>query len=112
MEDFTTNWSDSEFHTYVLLHCAHADFIESNDEQELIKSKVSESEYKHIHKEFDNDSDYASLQKIMAAAKRLEYSSEDIDQLFSEIKELFLSDGMYDILEKNLMLGLKHLLSK
>ena len=83
MEDFSTNWSDSEFHTYVLLSCAHADFIESNEERELIKSKVSESEYKHIHKEFDTDNDYASLQKIMATAKRLEYSSEEIDQLFS-----------------------------
>jgi len=112
MEDFNTTWSNSEFHAYVLLHCAHADFIESNDEVDLIKSKVSESEYNHIHKEFDNDNDYQSIQKIMVTAKRLNYSGDQVEQLFSEMKELFLSDGEYGTLEHNLMLGLKHLLSK
>ena len=50
--------------------------------------------------------------KILAAAERLDYSYKQIDQLFSEMKELFLSDGEYDILEQNLMLGLRHLLTQ
>ncbi len=100
MEDFNTTWSNSEFHAYVLLHCAHADFIESNDEVDLIKSKVSESEYNHIHKEFDNDNDYQSIQKIMVTAKRLNYSGDQVEQLFSEMKELetlLLSNLKHDV---------------
>ena len=64
MSDYTTDWSSNEFHAYVLLYCAHADFIESDEEQEMIKSKVSQSDYIHIHKEFDEDNDYTSIQNI------------------------------------------------
>ena len=38
----------------------------------------------------------------------VEYPMHDI--LINEIKELFLSDGEYDILEKNIFKGLKHIL--
>ncbi len=112
MEDYTTNWSRNEFKAYLLLYCANADFIETTEESEIIKSKIDSETYNSIHKEFNNDNDYQSLQKILSTIKRFEYSEEQIDILFSKIKELFLSDGEYDTIERNLYIGLKHLLSK
>ncbi|MBL4668469.1 MAG: hypothetical protein HRT73_16555 [Flavobacteriales bacterium] len=112
MKDFNTNWTRNEFKAYILLYCANADFIETPEEIEMIKSKIDGDTYKSIHKDFDNDNDYQSLQKILSTLKRFEYSEAEIDVLFGKIKDLFLADGEYGTVEQNLYLGLKHLLSK
>ena len=109
-KDLTTNWSKAEFKAYLLLFCANADFIESEEEKEFIKSKIDTETYNRIHKEFDADNDYQGIQKIMWTAKKHDYSKEQIDVLMEDIKVLFLSDGEYDTLERNLMIGLKRLL--
>ncbi len=112
MEDFTTNWTHEELKAYMLLYCAHADFIVSPEEKEYIKSRVGEEEYRRIRKEFEEDNDYQQIQKINATIERLNYSKEEIDEAFQSIKGLFLSDGEMDILEENIYRGLKHLLQK
>ena len=98
----TTNWTKTEFKAYLLLHCANADFIESKEEKDFIKSKVDAATFDKIHAEFEGDNDYQSIQKIMHTAERLDYSHEQIEDLVEEIKELFLSDGNFDTLERNL----------
>lgn len=112
MEEFTTNWTHEELKGYMLLYCAHADFIVSQEEKEYIKSKVGVEKYRKIRKEFDEDNDYQQIQKIHNTIERLDYSKEEIDEAFKSIKKLFLSDGEMDILEQNIYRGLKHLLKK
>ena len=110
MKDFTTDWSKEELKAYLLLYCAHADIVESEEEKQLIISKVGEDKYEEIHKEFENDNDYQSIQKIKSTLERYDYSEDELDLLFYEIKQLFLSDGEYDTLERNIEMGLKHIL--
>lgn len=112
MEDFTTDWTHQELKAYMLLYCAHADFIITPEEKEYIKSKVGSEKYKKIHREFEMDNDYQQIQKINSTIKRFQYSKEEIDEAFKSIKDLFLSDGEMDILELNIYRGLKHLLQK
>lgn len=112
MEDFTTDWTHEELKGYMLLYCAHANFIVSKEEKEYIKSKVGEEKYKKIRDEFEEDNDYQQIQKINSTIERLQYSKEEIDEAFQSIKSLFLSDGEMDILEQNIYRGLKHLLMK
>jgi uncharacterized protein YihD (DUF1040 family) len=111
MEKNKTNWTKEEFRAYILIYCANADFVESEEEKEMIKSKVSAETFKLVHKEFDGDSDFQRIQKIQFTAKELGYSKEEISSLIEELKELFMSDGTFDILEKNLLKGLMHLLN-
>ena len=110
MNTFETTWTKEELAAYVLLYCAHADYVEDPEEIELIRSKVDKAHYKAIHKEFENDNDYQSIQKIEAAIDRLGYSKKEVNTLISEMKALFLSDGHYDETEKMLFLGLKKIL--
>ena len=110
MNESTTEWSRDEFRAYILLYSAHADFIETDEERDMIKSKIDNTLFERIHAEFDVDSDFQRIQKIMSSAKRLDYSQEQVDTLMTEIKALFLSDGKYDILEKNMLRELKRLL--
>lgn len=109
-QDFTTNWTHQELKAYMLLYCAHADFVITEEEKDFIKSRIDESKYKRIRREFENDNDYQRIQKINTTIERFNYSKVEIDAAFQSIKELFLSDGKMDILEKNIYRGLKHLL--
>jgi len=94
------------------LYCANADFNESPEEVEMIRSKVDKAHYKAIHDELEADNDYQSIQKIEAATARLGYTETDIDKFITEMKVLFDSDGHFDATEKLLFMGLKKILKK
>lgn len=110
MEEIKNNWTEERFKAYVMLYCANADFVESEDEKELVKSKFGEDMFDSVHVEFDSDNDFQRIQKIQGAAQKLEYNKEKLDALCDEIKEVFFSDGKFDILEQNLFRGLKNIL--
>jgi hypothetical protein len=110
MSDNTSNWSNAELKAYVLLYCAYADFNESPEETALIVSKVGRQEYNRIHVEFEKDNDYARIQKIQHGIANHNYSKDQIEVLFKEIHELFMTDGEEGILEQNAVIGLQHLL--
>ena len=107
IDTFETNWDKKEFKAYTLLYCSQADLAESNAERGIIVKKVGKENYNHIHQEIEQDNDCSRVQKIMAAAKRLDYDSE---KLINDMKEVFFSDGEFDEVEKGVFLLLKKLL--
>ncbi len=110
MKNHATNWTKNEFLTYLFIYCMNADFKEVNNEIEYIKARTSGDDFDKMHAEFNNDNDYASLQKISYTHSRLGYTSSHTEALFVDIKELFLSDGKFFTEEQNILRGLKHLL--
>lgn len=104
-------WSKEELIAYILLYAAHSNFEEANKERNVIISKVDMNTFQRIHDEFDNDNDYQSLQKIQEGLQRHDYSTKDLNDLFNDIKIMFYADGDYDILEQNMFLYLKKILS-
>ena len=110
MNNFNTEWSREDLEAYILIYCANANFEETQNQRDFIKEHVSASNFKTIHKEFNKDNDYQSIQKIQTTIEKHGYSKDEIDELFDEMKELFLSDENYDILEQNLFRGLHHII--
>ena len=106
-----SNWSRDELIAYILLFAAHSNFEEANLERNVIISKVDMQTFQRIHDEFDGDNDYQSLQKIQAELKNHDYGSNDLEDLFSEIRVLFHADGEFDVLERNMFSYLKRILS-
>jgi len=106
-----TPWSKDELVAYILLFAANSNFIESNSEKNAIIAKVDMKTFQTIHDEFDSDNDYQSIQKIIQGLKDHNYTKEDLEELLSELKVMFLSDGEYDILEHNMMLWLRKIIS-
>ncbi len=45
MENYKTTWSREEFQAYLLLYCASADFVITEKEREIIKSKLCVEKY-------------------------------------------------------------------
>lgn len=111
MSETPSSWSENEFKAYLLLYCAHADFIEKEEEKELIKSKVSDQTYEKIYKEFDADGDFQRTQKITNHITSKNLSEKQIEELINEINAIFASDGDYSALEKSIFYGLKRILT-
>lgn len=110
MSAVKTDWSKKEFKAYLMMYAANANFFESEGEKDLIHEIVSDKTYKAIHREFDKDNDYQSIQKILHNIDKFGYDKEDLEKLIKDIQELFNADGNVDTLENNMLLALKHLL--
>lgn len=111
MNEVIVDWNEEQFKAYLLIYAANANFEESDDEKELIMSKVDAEIYKKMHREYEHDGDYLRLQKIMAAVKSLGYSGEQLSKLREEIRQVINAEGHHDELEENMFLYLKKLLS-
>ena len=110
MSEFKTNWTKEDFIVYTLIYCANADFVEEKLEIDFITSKINTSNIENLKAEFNKDNDYISIQKISGYIKDNNYTEEDKQLLLEDIKSLFMSDGKYDNMEHNLMLGLKKII--
>jgi hypothetical protein len=109
MKEIITNWTKEELEVYILIYCANANFSESKAETAFIRSKTVGNGFERIHDEFEKDNDYQSIQKIRVTLEKYGYLKDDTGRLFEEVKELFLSDGKFDIMEQNLFRGLHHI---
>lgn len=112
MSEYSTNWTKDELIAYMLIYAAKANFVETEEEREIILSRVTRERFDKIHNEIDNDNDYKSVQKIYFALEKHNFSHKDTAAIISEIKALFWSDGTFDRLENNLLMGLKRMLRK
>ena len=110
MSAANTNWTKEDFIIYTLIYCANADYVEEKLELDFIKTKINTSNLENLKAEFSEDNDYASIEKIYDYIKLHNYTQEDKQKLLEDIKALFMSDGNYDTLEYNMMLGLKKIL--
>ncbi len=111
MSNINPGWTQEELKIYLLLYSANADLLESEEELDLIRAKTGTSDFEKIHTEFKGDNDFQSIKKIQSATRAHGYTKKDIAGLLSEMKEVFLSDGKYDLLEQNLFRMLKHILN-
>ncbi len=102
MEDLQTQWTKKEFEAYVLLYCSYADLKETAEETHYIEEKIKHLDVERIRHEFEQDNDFQSNQKIQSTLRRFKYSEQELSNLLTEIKELFLADGVYHMLERNM----------
>ncbi|WP_299886701.1 sulfurtransferase [uncultured Lacinutrix sp.] len=89
----TKQWSKEELVAYILLYIANSDLHETNDEKDFIMSKVDRITFANIHAEFDNDNDYQCLQKMIKGVEANNYSKDDFNALFTDIKLMLYADG-------------------
>jgi len=108
----TTDWTREEFRAYLLLYAANANFFESEDEKEAILRMVRPQVYKKIHKELDRDNDYQSIEKILYTIEKYDYSDKVIGDFLLEIEHVLNSYGQHDLMEDQLLFGLRKLLEK
>ncbi|MBK5213311.1 MAG: hypothetical protein JJE55_06600 [Flavobacteriaceae bacterium] len=102
MKTEQTQWSKEELKTYILLLCAKADQVEAEEELNLIKTKTPAAIFEKMYKEFCNDDEDESLEKIQYALEMHEYSNKELASLKKEIQQVFSSDNKINMKERNL----------
>lgn len=96
------HWSKSELKVYILLLCAKADSVESQEEISYIQSKASEATVTKMQGEIEGDTEDESLQKIQDNLSWHNYSPTEIKELKKEMETIFLSDDKYLVKESSL----------
>lgn len=95
-------WTKEELKTYILLLCAKADQYESENEIDLIKSKIDNPTFDRVYTEISKDNEEDSLAKIQDNIAWHEYSNMELSKLRKEMHEVFLSDEKFTMMEKNI----------
>ncbi|MGV3631122.1 MAG: hypothetical protein ACO1O6_07945 [Bacteroidota bacterium] len=112
MEAIATSWTFREFKAYLFLYAANSKYFETEEEKRMVHNIIDSERYRKIHREFEMDNDYQSIQKILYHVESLGLNQKDLDILLREIRELFDSNRKHDLLEENMFLALKHLLQR
>lgn len=110
MNSTRTNWTKTELQIYILLLCANADSVQTEEEINLIKSKVDDDTFNKIFKEFSEDSEDDSLEKIEKNVATQEFSHKELVCFQREMHEVFFTDKNFSMMERNLERMLKNML--
>ena len=102
MKSQANSWNKAELKIYILLLCANADFQETPDEINTIKSKVDTQVFDKIHKEFEQDTEDERLEKIENAIHNHEFSTMELMALRKEIHAIFMMDNKLKMKESNM----------
>lgn len=99
MKNENKSWSKPELEIYVLLLCANADNKESKEELDLIKARAGEDCLAKMYAEFSSDDEEKSLKKIEQCVSSHEYSHKELCEFRTKMKEIFLTDKRYGMME-------------
>jgi hypothetical protein len=95
-------WNKAELQIYVLLLCANADAIETEEEINLIKSKTDLKTFNKMYKEFSGDSEDESLEKIQQNVHLHYFSHMELIEFRKEVNAVFFTDKKYTRMERSL----------
>jgi len=106
----TVKLNYNEFLAFALLYASHVDMEYSEAEKETIQKLVSAKSYDKVYDAFNEMSDFSALQTILDHKGIYYPTAERKAELLAKIKELFLADGEYSTMEKELFHFLEKLL--
>ena len=110
MIDFIKKWSKKHFKLYLLIYAAQVDHREEDEELDIIKSKFNEIDINRIYKDTKQLNDYHRCQIIINFINSNHITQDELDGYLMEIKEIFNSDGSFEIVEQQSYYMLKKLL--
>ncbi|MEM6965130.1 MAG: hypothetical protein AAF573_10205 [Bacteroidota bacterium] len=103
-------WNFQEFSAFLMLYAAHADLEMTEDEKAAILQKVDQATFDVINEEYVQLSDKEKIDLILSYKGVHFPTAERTNELLNVLKEEFLADGKYSLLERNLMMIMKKLM--
>ena len=100
MKEIYKTWTYEDFIAFALYYAAMSDFIFTDEEKELVLKHTNDDSFKEISHFYKNNSDYENAQVIIYFKDNFLKTDEDKLNLKAAVKEMFDSDGEYNILEK------------
>ncbi len=110
MKPEITLLSKTEFHTFLLICAASADFHISHEEKEAILRVVDKPEYHSVKKLFEQYNDNERLQVILLNKNKYFADSKDVNALLNEMKYIFMADHEFAAVEKAILVMLRRVM--
>jgi|TARA_B110000967_G_C18593549_1_gene415683 hypothetical protein len=104
------NWTEIEFKAYLCLYAADSNFEYNADERELIESKFDIRTIEKVKSETDDLDDHQRSSIISQYIRLKKYNQKNIDEMLSEIEEVYLADGIFDKYEQSIFRMLKKIM--
>ena len=96
------SWNLDEFITFLLIHSSYADFDFSEEEQTVVKSLLSEEDFKEISDAYDDMGEYETVETILSY-KGLHYPTvSQKKEMLGRMMQLFNADGDFSKMEQKL----------
>ncbi len=102
MKNNQPNWTKKELEIYILLLCSNADSNITEDELNLIKSKVDTATFNKIYKEFLENTEDEGLEMIDNNMQEHQYSNQEILEIKTNMKAVFFTDNNFSMKEEYL----------
>ena len=96
MKNQSKPWTKAELEIYIMLICANANAVETKHEIDVIKSRTDKNTFEKIYKEFSEDDEQKSFDKIEENIHLHDFTNMEISNLRRDIYELFMTDGVKD----------------
>ncbi|MDR1553453.1 MAG: TerB family tellurite resistance protein [Prevotellaceae bacterium] len=110
MNNTFESWTKEEFLTYLMLYAANIDGHISAKEQKIMGCKVGETVFEKMREQFETDSDYESLQNIIAYKNNYLQSENALADMLAEVKNIFFADKVFSEYERQVALLIEKLL--
>lgn len=94
--------SKEELEIYILLLCANADSMITEEELNFIKTKVNQASINKIYNEFSQHTEDEGLDIIECSLHEHEYGTLEITEMKNKIRALFFVDSNFSRKEKYL----------
>ncbi len=98
----TKKLTKKELQIYILLLCANADSVETEEELNMIKSKVDAKTFERIYKDFGNATEDERLERIDDNIQLHDFENIELAELRREMYEIFFADCDFKMMERNL----------
>lgn len=113
MKHNKSNWSKIETKLYLLLFCVNTDYTVAKHHIDYNRFNIEKFEFDKIRSEFNKDNDYQSIQKIRLALENNDYSKDQLNILFQEIKAMFsLTTRRNNLIINNIFTNLERIIIK
>lgn len=107
------NWTFDEYMSFILYHAAMADFNFADEEKAALLKIVNSDKLNEIRNIHKNNSDFENIQIILFFKEK--FCKDDPDKILeveAAIRNMFDSDGEYNLLERNMKRALDMLLKQ
>ncbi|OBX22083.1 hypothetical protein LX77_03438 [Gelidibacter algens] len=98
----TNKLTKKELQIYILLLCANADSAETEEELNMIKSKVDAETFERIYKDFSSATEDERLERVDDNIQVHDFENIELAELRREMYEIFFADCDFKIMERNL----------
>ena len=104
------NWTYEEVIAFTMLYAASADMEITANEEDLIKQKLDEAQYKKVKATFDSSNDAATIDLILSYKDQYFSTDQQRTAVLDEMRKVFDADDQFSLMERNMMKLFKHLL--